>query len=535
MSGILCNRGYGYNALYRYTPEGYLGELVNRAAGGTEVSHHMYQYDPLGRRTGHREAIAGAETDYTYQYDALDRLREVRTNAGATLFEAYAYDAYGNRRARTAPDGSIQRYAYDAAQQLRQIRSGSDTGAILASYTYDPAGNLTQRSGGGATLTLSYDALERLVAASGTGIAPETYVYDHEDRRIETTVDGTPRRSVYAGLAIWSDYGSAWTQAQALYTDAGLDRPLIRTDAGGGTAYYHADALGSVVAVTNAAGAITASARYSAFGQTLAGGALPRYGYAGREPDATGLIYYRARYYDPQIGRFTQRDPAGFADGLNPYAYVGNNPVSFTDPLGLNKAAPMASSNVSGYQGAPSTGSSLLNELRTTASAFLDVARKNPAIGIAAAPATDFAEGITSGDTRQIAFNALTADLPGAKLGVGVLGAVIKNADNVADVTKSGEKLFDIHPRVTGQLNDSRMGSLAGKLSPGDFQRLANNPSAQRVFDARSGNINVIQNVEGKLLRITVPRDEMKIISVGPIRPNQVTNRIESGDFIPLP
>ncbi|BBA33815.1 RHS repeat-associated core domain protein [Methylocaldum marinum] len=47
----MCNRGYGYNALYRYTPEGYLGELVNRAAGGTEVSHHMYQYDPLGRRT----------------------------------------------------------------------------------------------------------------------------------------------------------------------------------------------------------------------------------------------------------------------------------------------------------------------------------------------------------------------------------------------------------------------------------------------------------------------------------------------------
>jgi RHS repeat-associated protein len=108
-----------------------------------------------------------------------------------------------------------------------------------------------------------------------------------------------------------------------------------------------------VVAVTNAAGAITASARYDAFGRTLAGGVLPRYGYAGREPDATGLIYYRARYYDPTLGRFTQRDPAGFADGLNPYAYVGNNPVSFTDPLGLNKVAPIASSNVSAYQGSP--------------------------------------------------------------------------------------------------------------------------------------------------------------------------------------
>jgi hypothetical protein len=53
------------------------------------------------------------------------------------------------------------------------------------------------------------------VAASGTGIAPETYAYDHQDRRIETAVDGTPQRSVYAGLEIWSDYGSTWTpQAQ---------------------------------------------------------------------------------------------------------------------------------------------------------------------------------------------------------------------------------------------------------------------------------------------------------------------------------
>lgn len=102
-------------------------------------------------------------------------------------------------------------------------------------------------------------------------------------------------------------------------------------------------------------------------------------------------------------------------------------------------------------------------------------------------------------------------------------------------VAKGADKLFDIHPRVMTQLNDPLMGALAGKLSPDDLQWLANNPAAQRVFDARSGNINVIQDVEGKLLRITVPRDEVKIISVGPIRPNQVTNRLESGDFIPLP
>src|SRR5690606_20003110 len=76
--------------------------------------------------------------------------------------------------------------------------------------------------------------------------------------------------------------------------------------------------------------------RFDAFGQKLAGtGTVPTYGYTGREPDATGLVYYRARYYDPSIGRFTARDPVGYLDGLNRYAYVGNNPINFTDPNGL--------------------------------------------------------------------------------------------------------------------------------------------------------------------------------------------------------
>ena len=102
-----------------------------------------------------------------------------------------------------------------------------------------------------------------------------------------------------------------------------------------------------------------------------------------------------------------------------------------------------------------------------------------------------------------------------------------------SQVTKSAGK-FDVHPRVANQLNDPRMGRLQGKLTNDDLQQLANNPNATRVIDNRSGNINVIQEVEGKTLRITVPRDDMKIISVGPIRPNQVQNLLEKGDFTPL-
>jgi RHS repeat-associated protein len=90
-----------------------------------------------------------------------------------------------------------------------------------------------------------------------------------------------------------------------------------------------------VVGLTNATGGTIASARYDAWGnKTATVGTLPQYGYTGREPDATGLIYYRARYYDPTQRRFTQRDPIGMVDGVNRYAYVGNNPINYTDPTG---------------------------------------------------------------------------------------------------------------------------------------------------------------------------------------------------------
>lgn len=95
--------------------------------------------------------------------------------------------------------------------------------------------------------------------------------------------------------------------------------------------------------------------------------------------------------------------------------------------------------------------------------------------------------------------------------------------------------VFNIAERVYDQLNDPRLGSLSGEFNAADLQKLVNNPDAVRVYDARSGHINVIQTVDGKLLRITVPNNEMKIISVGPIRPNQVKNLIEKGSFLPLP
>ena len=68
----------------------------------------------------------------------------------------------------------------------------------------------------------------------------------------------------------------------------------------------------------------------------LAGSTVPQYGYSGREPDASGLDYYRARYYDPVLGRFLQRDPIGLGGGIADYAYAGGEPVGASDPNGTD-------------------------------------------------------------------------------------------------------------------------------------------------------------------------------------------------------
>jgi RHS repeat-associated protein len=116
----------------------------------------------------------------------------------------------------------------------------------------------------------------------------------------------------------------------------GIDNKLKQTT-GSTTSYFLTDHLGSTVGLADQAGSITSQTSYDSFGNATS--QLPtRYGYTGREADEyTGLMYYRARFYDPQIGRFISEDPIGFNGGdINLYGYVWNNPQSFVDPSGLD-------------------------------------------------------------------------------------------------------------------------------------------------------------------------------------------------------
>jgi RHS repeat-associated protein len=97
------------------------------------------------------------------------------------------------------------------------------------------------------------------------------------------------------------------------------------------------NAPGSTIGLVNAGGAIATSYGYEPFGATAASGVASSnsHRFTGREQDPTGLYYLRNRYYNPMLGRFLSPDPIGIAGGINLYGYVGNDPLDFSDPLGL--------------------------------------------------------------------------------------------------------------------------------------------------------------------------------------------------------
>jgi RHS repeat-associated protein len=173
-----------------------------------------------------------------------------------------------------------------------------------------------------------------------------TYKYDLSGRRIKKTVDSYTTTYLHDGDHIIAEYDGNSNLVRKYVYGPRVDEPVCMIDLADSNAvyYYHFDGLGSVVALTDANGTTVQTYEYSVYGHVAASD--PNHPnpfmFTGRQFDVeNGLYYYRARYYNPYIGRFLQTDPIEYGDGMNMYAYCKNNPIKLLDPFGLKTAPPL--------------------------------------------------------------------------------------------------------------------------------------------------------------------------------------------------
>jgi len=277
-----------------------------------------------------------------YTYDAANRLVALsdKTSAGDVIYSVqYTLDAAGQR---IAADESLPlaskfkpseiKYSYDHANQ---IVSSSD-----AKYEYDNAGNMIAQIQGETSTKLAYNTFGKLLSRGTT-----SYMYDAEGLRIKRTVNGASMHYVQSPVGNLtqvvmeqdeSGKGAAWN----VY-GMGL---ISRQYANGSLSYYHYNALGSTMALSDASGEVTDTYAYNSYGQQVGhtGSTMNPYtmhGKWGVEDEGESLYYMRARYYDANIKRFISRDNIFTGvlrrpNTLNRHVFVEGNPISYIDPKG---------------------------------------------------------------------------------------------------------------------------------------------------------------------------------------------------------
>ncbi len=201
-------------------------------------------------------------------------------------------------------------------------------------YSFDERGMTTSKANAQGTTNYQWDARGRLTHVTLPSGQVVDYGYDALGRRASTAASNVTTSFLYDDADVVLDRTSDNHQT-AYLNGPGVDDKLRQTNTQTGPLYFLQDQLGSTTALTDSSGGVVEHTQYEAFGAS-SGSSITRFTFTGREKDnLTGLMYYRARWYDPEQARFLSEDPAGFAGGLNKYAYVGNDPINKSDPLGL--------------------------------------------------------------------------------------------------------------------------------------------------------------------------------------------------------
>jgi RHS repeat-associated protein len=356
-------------------------DAYNRISSCKDIYGNLiqYRYDANGNVTN--LIYPGGKNVY-YAYDSLNRVTNVTDWAGRK--SAMTYDLNSHITGLTRPNGSYRTISYDAAGQATNIYEQMANSLPIAIFKYnwtnsgnmawefaaplphtntvptrnmtydddnrlltvnslnvysDADGNLTNAPMTNNTLvSYAYDARNRLLNASGV-----TNAYDTMNNRIgqangtNTTIFVVNPNAKLPQVLMRIKNG---VTNYYIYGD-GLLYQVTETATGTNTLTYHYDYRGSTIALSADNGLVTDRIEYSAYGLTTyrTGTSDTPFLFNGRYgvmTDPNGLLYMRARYYNPYLCRFLNPDPTGFSAGLNFYAYANGNPVSYLDPFGLN-------------------------------------------------------------------------------------------------------------------------------------------------------------------------------------------------------
>ncbi len=315
---------YGY-----YPKTGRLNTLGTNKSG-TPYQNLSYQYDQKGNISILTDSVNNITHSYTY--DSLDRLTEAN-GGGAYPTQSYTYDRIGNILFKT----DVGTYSYSNYS----VKPHAVQSAGPFTFTYDANGNMTSKAGGGVNITINpqdwnYDNKPTRIQ-NGSNVI--NLIYDGNGQRVRKTSSNPT--VLYFGDAYEKRGG-----VEVFHVFAG-SRRIVSLRSDGKNQFYHPNHLGSASVITDQSGDWKEKIEYYPFGSYCEDIKNPNdptfpdanYTFTGQEDDDDlGLYNYKARLYDPILGKFISPDslvpyPTN-PQTLNRYAYCLNNPLIYIDPSG---------------------------------------------------------------------------------------------------------------------------------------------------------------------------------------------------------
>jgi RHS repeat-associated protein len=269
------------------------------------------------------------ESLQNFGYDCLNRL--VSVEEGSTTL-VYTYDAVGNRLSKNDIT-----YTYNEVNELLSTGDGT-------LFTYDGMGNTLTKNTASDMYLYTHDFGNKLIQVEKNQQLITEYSYDGDGRRIKKTEwmeSFQEYKSIIYGYSrgnvIYEENVHTGVHATYIYGPTGK----IAKNVGGLIEYYHRDHLGSTRLITNESGITCGEISYQPFGESVkSGDTNENHLYTGKEKDSSGLYYFGTRYYDPDTGRWIERDLHGGKIenpmSLNRYVYCYNNPLFYVDPDGCD-------------------------------------------------------------------------------------------------------------------------------------------------------------------------------------------------------